>query len=147
MPTEEVNQSTRQEWRDLGFFYDLNTGAREWRILGSADGLLLFANLLGEYAENSNNDRLSAHDHYGPYMYLEIGTSSKAEITDHWIAAPLNDLRHLASLVRERMANAKAGDRLSFRKDFAPESPYDLVLELKEAGFDPASADTLCWAD
>jgi hypothetical protein len=121
-PTAKVNQRTRQEWKDLGFFYDLDTGAKEWRILGSADGLLLFAKLLREYAENPNNDTLSAHSHYGPYAYLEIGTSSKAEITDHWIAAPLNDLRELASLVRERIANAKAGDRLSFRKVFAPES-------------------------
>src|ERR1035437_4077384 len=96
MPSEEVNQSTRREWKALGFFYDKDDVAKKWRIQGSADGLRIFSDLLRKYAEDSRNLVLSEHEHFGPYMYLEIGTWDKAVITDHWIAGPLNELLRLS---------------------------------------------------
>jgi hypothetical protein len=145
VPSDATNQATQQEWRELGFFYDRDDTAKEWRIVGSVHGLVTFARLIQDYAANPNNDAPSEHDHYGPYMYLEIGTWNEPTISDHWIAGRPSDLRRLSLLIRERLACATVGDRFTFRAVYAPSSPYDLVLDVRDDTFDPARADAHCW--
>lgn len=145
MPTEEMNKATREEWRELGFFYDCDAGTKKWRLRGSRDGLLGFSRILSDYSRNPHNQKLSEHDHFGPYGYLEIGTWKAPEITDHWICGSLEDLARLSQLVRDRVATANAGDVFAFRELYAPESAYDLVLEVADDQFDPAAADKACW--
>ena len=41
----ETQDHTREEWRELGFFYDRDDDAKEWRLRGSRDGLRRFARL------------------------------------------------------------------------------------------------------
>lgn len=141
MPSEAVNEITRKEWRELGFFYDRDDDAKEWHLVGSVEGLLKFAKILHDYASNPKNDMLSEHDHFGPYMYLEIGTWSEPVITDHWIAGPLKNLLALSSLIEESIGNAKSGDVIHLRKTFSPTSPYELILGVRDNAFDPVSAD------
>ncbi len=145
VPSAATNEATQREWRELGFFYERDDAVKEWRIVGSLGGLLGFARLLHDYAVDSRNDRPSEHEHFGPYRYLEIGTSSDAEITDHWIAGRLCDLLGLSALIQDRLAAAKVGDRLTFRAEYAPSSPYELVLAVREDAFDPPLADPNCW--
>ena len=145
MPNEALNQVIRQGWRELGFFYDRNDVTKEWIIVGSVSGLLKFAWLIREYASDKTNDFLSEHSHYGPYSYLELGTWDKAEITDHWIAAPLPDLLRLSSLVQAKVSTATVGDIFKFREEFAPSSAFELVVRVREDRFDPALADKYCW--
>jgi hypothetical protein len=108
-------------------------------------GLLKFGHILREYSNNSQRRQLSEHEHFGPYAYLEIGTWSAPEITEHWIAGTLEDLNRLSGLVEERVLKAKAGDRLSLRDGYSPNGSYGLVLEMCEDDFDPATADAACW--
>ena len=145
MPSEAVNESTRREWRELGFFYERDDAAKLWRIVGSAEGLRKFAKLLAAYASESKHAALSEHAHFGPYMYLEIGTWHEPEITDHWIAGPLSDLTSLAQYVQRSITSLRIGGSTSVRSAFAPESPYDLLLELRGEPFDPARGDRECW--
>jgi hypothetical protein len=145
VPTEKVNEATRQEWRELGFFYDRDDETKEWLIRGSRAGLLEFSRVLLEYSKNPRRQQLSEHDHLGPYMYLEIGTSSAPVIDDHWIAGPLEDLGVLSALVTERVSRAKEGDVVRLREAYAPTSPYELRLEVCGDEFDPAAADKACW--
>jgi hypothetical protein len=141
VPSQATNEATRREWRDLGFFYDRDDARRKWRIVGSRNGLLAFARLLQRYASNPRNEGLSEHDHFGPYMYLKIGTSNVPEITDDWIAGTQQDLLHLSSIVEGKLRDAKQGDQIALRDTYAPTSPYELVLEVCEDGFDPVRAD------
>jgi len=145
MPSEETNKITREEWRELGFFYEYVDAAKLWRLRGSRAGLLSFADTLRKYTLNPRNRELSEHDHLGPYMYLTIGTWTKAEISDHWIAGPLEDLQRLSTFLRERLLSAQSGDTLHLRETFAPGSSCELELCIEANGFDPAAADTLCW--
>lgn len=145
MPTEEVNESTRGEWRELGFFYERDDEARAWRIVGTASGLKRFAQLLRMYARNPGRASLSEHEHYGPYMYLEIGTWSVPQITDHWIAGSQADLDLLATAVEEELTHMVEGRAASLGARFAPASAYDLVIELRGEPFDPAREDENCW--
>jgi hypothetical protein len=78
-------------------------------------------------------------------MYLEIGTWHQAEITDHWIAGPLDDLKRLSAIICDKASKARLGDRMLLREEFAPNSPNELALEIVDDGFDPASADPSWW--
>ena len=113
--------------------------------MGTVQGLQRFAHLVRAYAFNSKNESLSEHEHFGPYMFLEIGTWSHPEITSHWIAGSLRDLSTLASLIESVAERSAVGDRVSLRHQFAAESPYDLIIEVQNEPFDPARADTQCW--
>jgi hypothetical protein len=145
VPTEETNEAIRREWRELGFFYELNDDVKEWLFRGSRAGLLTFARSRHDYSNNPRHRQVSEHDHFGPYMYLKIATWDAPEITDHWIAGTLEDLSRLSVLVGEQVLKAKTGDMLRFRKAYAPSSAYELVLEMCDDEFEPAAADRACW--
>ncbi|HJW54093.1 MAG TPA: hypothetical protein VJ577_02365 [Burkholderiaceae bacterium] len=67
MPSAKINEATRREWRELGFFYDRGDRAKEWRIAGSKGNLGRFAKILRDYAADARNEVTSKHEHYGPY--------------------------------------------------------------------------------
>ncbi len=144
MPKDEVNEATCREWRELGFFYTRDDKTKEWLVSGSRDNLLKFARIISDYSENPKNQQLSEHENLGPYMYFEIGTWDKATIDEHWIAGTVEDLKHLSTQINERVFKAKEGDFLKFRARYSPDSPYELLLELRGDDFDPASADEVC---
>ena len=145
MPSEAVNQATRREWRELGFFYDRDEQAKAWRIVGTAAGLKAFADLVHAYASDPKHDALSEHQHFGPYMYLEIGTCREPEITDHWIAGPRTALGALALEIERTIPELPIGGAVSLRQAFASSAVYDLVLERRAEPFDPAGEDKACW--
>ena len=145
MPTEKVNEATRREWRELGFFYERNDVTKEWLIRGSRAGLFRLAQALLEYSKNPRRQPISEHDHLGPYMYLKIGTWSARVIDNHWNAGTLEDLSTLSALIAERISKAAEGDALLLRAAYAPASPYELRLDVSGDGFDPATADKACW--
>ena len=136
-----TKEHTRAEWRDLGFFYDRNDDAKEWLLVGSRAGLLRFSELLRAYVANPANDMKSEHEHYGPYMYLEVMTWPEAGLDEHSIHGPLDSLERLAGLVDLKVAGLKPGETARLRDEFAPRTAYTLVLQLQADGFDPASAD------
>jgi hypothetical protein len=144
MPSEAANEATRRAWRELGFFCGRDAAAKEWRIVGSVKGLRKFAAEIRSYASNPVNDRLSEYTQFGPAMNLEVGTSHQTEITEQWIGGPLVDLLRLATLI-ERSAQANVvGKRIALRANFSPMAPYELILDIRDGAFDPASADPTC---
>ena len=138
------NEATRRAWRALGFFCGRNDAAKEWRIVGSVAGLRKFAAEVRKYASNPAHDRLSEYTQFGPAMNLEIGTSHQTEITEQWIGGPLVDLLRLATFI-ERSAQANVvGKCIALRSNFSPMAPYELILDIRDDAFDPASADPTC---
>lgn len=144
MPSEAANEAKRRAWRELGFFCGRDRAAKEWRIVGSVKGLRKFAAEIRSYASNPANDRLSEYMHFGPAMNLELGTSNQTEITDQWIGGPLVDLLRLATFIERSVQDNVIGTRIALRSNFSPLSPYELVLDVRDEGFDPASADSTC---
>jgi hypothetical protein len=145
VPSEEVNETTREEWRELGFYYERDDSLRHWSILGTRQGLLAFARSIREYALAPSSRQISEHIHFGPYMYLEIGTWTLPEITDHWIAGPVEALALLSESIAAAVESAEPHAPMHFRQVFAPGAPYELTLTVQPASFDPARADPACW--
>ena len=144
MPSPAMNEATRRDWRELGFYYERDDATQTWRLLGTQRGLLGFAASLREYAADETKSQVSEHEHFGPYMYLEVGTWPTPEITDHWIAGPLEAIAALADHIEGKISSAQPIAVLKVRDAFAPSSPYEFQLELQPESFDPALADPAC---
>ena len=139
-----ASESTRKAWRELGFFCGKNDAAKEWRIVGSVAGLRKFAAEIRAYASNPANDRLSEYTQFGPAMNLEIGTSHQPEITEQWIGGPVADLLRLATFIERSAQPNVVGKSVALRSNFSPMAPYELILDVRDDAFDPASADPTC---
>jgi hypothetical protein len=129
------------EWRELGFFPELDTTKRFWRLTGSRVGLLRFRDILLDYVSDPRKAGKSEHEHYGPYGSLEIMTWPDPGFDDHAIRGSLADLTRLAKLVETKLKTAKPNSSIHIREEFANESPYSLLLDVRGDEFDPASAD------
>jgi len=87
-----------------------------------------------DYADDSSNDYKSEQEHYGP-DYLEIMTWPEPGFDDHAIHGSLADMNRLAA--------TRAGDSVLMQDEFAANTPYALILEVREDDFDPAEADPM----
>ncbi len=143
MPSDEVNKKTREEWRDLGFYYVIDDEAKVWKFIGSRSGLLSFPDALRAFVADPRNTLESEHEHYGPYMYLKVMTWQEAGFDNNGIRGALADLARLATLVEAKLLTAQAGSVVRIQDEFAADNPYALVLEVREDTFDPATADPL----
>lgn len=144
MSNDAAKESTRRAWRELGFYCGRDKTAKEWRIVGSVAGLKKFAAEIRRYASNPAHNRLSEYMHLGPAMNLEICTSHQAEITDQWLGAPVMEFMHLAGLIDRSVQPNMIGKRIALRANFSPMAPYELILDVRDDAFDPASADPAC---
>jgi hypothetical protein len=141
MPSEARKNEVLEKWRGLGFFVRRDDQGKAWRFIGSRCGLLRFRDLLVAYVENPKRDTIGEHDHYGPYHSLEIMTWTEAGLDEHAIRGSLTDLRRLAMAIETKLSALQAGDTVSIQLDFSTDSPYSLLLDIREDGFDPAQSD------
>ena len=140
-PSEATNRATREEWRDLGFYYETRSDPPHWLFLGSAAGLARFVQLLDDYVADPKNRIVGEHEHYGPYGYLKIQTAEVAGIDDRSIRGSLSDLERLRDLVSERLVDSGVGQSFSIAAEYSKDTVVPLRFEVRASGFDPASAD------
>jgi hypothetical protein len=139
--TQEQLNDIQDDWRQLGFFYDRDDATKRWVLVGSRAGLLRFGTVLREYVADARNQILGEHEHYGPYMHLKIMTWHSPGMDRHAIHGSLRDLTRLASIVEDAVAGMEPGESRHIREEYAVGAEYELVLELREDGFDPWSVD------
>ena len=141
MASPAINELTRREWRELGFHYSLDAPSRTWLIEASPEGLLLFAACLRAFALNPASQELSEHEHFGPYMHLEVMSASVPEVNEHCIQGTPADLLRLAIIVKERASHLVPGASVNITCEYAPASSHRLLLRAHPSGTDPASLD------
>ena len=138
---EMTEEQIKQQWRKLGFFCELDDQKRGWTLTGSRAGLLYFPDLLLGYVADPQNASDGEKKHYGPYGSLEVMTWPDAGFDGHAIRGSLVDLARLAELIAAKLATAQPGESVRIREEYAANSPYALLLDVRADGFDPASAD------
>ncbi len=146
-PNDVTNEATKRSRRELGFFYDRDDQIKVWKLTGSREGLLRFRDALRSYVADPRNTTQSEHEHYGPYMYLEIMTWPEAGFDDHAIRGSLENLARLAKIIEAKLDTVPPGSSIVIRDEFAISSRYALVLDLREDEFDPATADAQLWTE
>jgi len=147
MTAEQMNRLMREGWRELGFYYDFDEESSRWRLVGSRSGLLKFRDILNDYAGDPRNEQVPEHEHYGPYSYLKLMTWGEAEITEDAICGTLPDFRRLAVIVGNKLNASSAGSIFTISGEYVESSKATLEFEVREEGFDPASADPLLQPD
>jgi hypothetical protein len=140
---EKMINQTVADWRQLGFFYDRDD--TRWLFVGDKSGLSKLAELLRKYASDPLHVEVG-HEHYGPYMYLEIGTWSEPQVNDHWISGPVDHLLKLADLIESRLSETAPGDNFVIWREYAPSSEMRMEFDVKPDGFDPAELDAMDWS-
>ncbi len=140
-PTAMTEEGIKQEWRKLGFYCEMDSEKKLWTLTGSRAGLLYFPDLLLGYVADPKNATEGEHQHFGPYGTLELRTWPDAGFDSHAIRGSLVALAHLAELVEVKLATAEPGTPILIREEFAADSPYSLMLDVRADGFDPSSAD------
>jgi hypothetical protein len=136
-----TDEQIKQQWRKLGFYCELDDEKKRWTLTGSRAGLLYFPDLLLGYVADPKNASDRENEHYGPYGTLQVMTWPDAGFDGNAIRGSLTALARLAELVEVKLATAEPGSPILIREEFAPSSPYGLVLDVRPDGFDPASAD------
>jgi hypothetical protein len=134
-------EMTRREWQALGFFYVSDNVSKKWQLTGSKSGLIGFANSLEAYASDPNLARKSEHEHFGPHMYLKVMTWPDAGIDGKSIRGTQEDIRKLATLIKEKLSVAQPGEEVTLGAEYVEESEYKLVLRVRDESFDPATED------
>lgn len=138
----DIITATIEEWRELGFHYDLDDDHRVWPLTGSPIGLSRFAEILRQFASNPRNDIRFEHDHYGPYGYLKVmNNPDERGFNSNAIFAPRCEFSKLADLIDSRLANSNTGSTIDLSHDFAPNSEYELRLNVAPEDFDPGLFD------
>lgn len=143
MTREELNDRTRKEWRELGFFYEYDENNSRWRLVGSQQGLLKFCDILDEYVVDEKKASISEHEHYGPYWYLKLVTWTEAVITRDDIRGTLEDFIRLADLTKRKLKKAAVGDKFVIDVEYSPKNEAKILFEIKAEGFDAATEDPL----
>jgi len=129
------------EWRKLGFYYETNDKLRQWILTGSRDGLVNFHAILTEYINDPQNDQISAHEHYGPHMYLKIMTWESPGINEHSIHGSMHDLSRLADTFIAKLKDTPVGSHFIIGRDYTSDCDYSIQVNVKEDGFAPCSFD------
>jgi len=140
-PSEATNRATREEWRELGFYYEIQEEPPCWRFIGSSAGLARFVALLDEYVRDSRNEVLAEHEHYGPYMYLKIQTAELPELDRQSIRGSLANLARLRDLIATGLNNLGPGQSFEVGPEYSESVQLPLRFEVRGAEFDPAAAD------
>jgi hypothetical protein len=131
----------KQGWRKLGFFCEVDAEKRVWTLTGSRAGLLYFPDLLLGYINDPQNATDGTRQHYDPYGSLQIMTYPDAGLDGNGIRGSTAALTHLAELVGQKLAVAEVGDQIRIRDEFAAQTLFSLLLDVRADGFDPAAAD------
>lgn len=140
-PSEATNRATRDEWRELGFFYETRTDPRSWRLVGSKSGLARLVSLLDQCVRDPRNAALSEHEHYGPYMYLKVQTAETPAIDEHGIRGSLQDLARLRDLIAHALEASRPGQSFQVGAECCAPVSHPIHFEVREASFDPATED------
>ena len=135
------DEQIKQAWRKLGFYCEVDTQKRQWKLTGSRAGLLYFPDLLLGFVADPKNAIDGEKEHYGPYGSLEIMMWPDAGFDSHAIRGSSTSLAHLAELIEVKLATAEPGTPITIRGEYVADSPYSLVLDVRADGFDPAAAD------
>lgn len=139
----DIDEMIKQEWRDLGFYYELeeNNDFKQWRFYGSKQGLFDFINLLEIYIAKKSNDNISEHDHYGPYHYLKIMTWDKPEITENYFAGTIADLNILKGILARKLDVTGVGQTFVISKEYGESNTAIARFFIMADDFDPVSMD------
>lgn len=142
----DVVEHTKEDWRDLGFYYEFEKVEKRWLLIGSRAGLSKLVELIRTFVNKSQACSVGEHEHLGPYSYFTLVLADAPAITDYGVFGPLDDLLELAKVLENRIGASRPGQTIVIDAEYSSGNEAMLELFVKEDGFDPSSADGFEWA-
>jgi hypothetical protein len=139
MPTIETDEDTRREWGALGVHTSRNDSAHNWIIEGGPEGLLGFATMLREFAGELTHHTDLQERSVGPSTPLRLRRSGQAQVNEGGIQGSPGDFIGLADIIQRCVGVFRPGELASVGAEYAPSSPYRLLLRIHPPRTDPAS--------
>lgn len=137
----DFKQKFKDEWRELGFYYDNGDDNKKWKFFGSKKGLQNFITLLDEYLINPDFAGLSEEYAFGPYTYLKIMTWDKPTITGNYFAGTLEDLENMKNIIADKLSKSEVGQSFSIEQDYGVDNTATATFFIMPDSFDPVSMD------
>ena len=131
---------TREEWRELGFWYDYDQQARRWILRGTARGLDGLADAIERHATHPQAKNIGEHTHYGPYMYFTVTTWPELMIAERGLFGLPAQLLEISRSIRALVRPA-APVRIPLFTKLRSEDGSTAVFYLEPDGYNPASSD------
>ena len=138
---------TKIQWRELGFYYDVDLDSSTWVIRGSKRGIMKFADFIEDYAKNPRNQTEREHIHLLPYRYLSITTWKERMLTKDGIAGSTEDLLYFANILKQELSKSDEKKYFEVGEGYASNSAYKFSFYIENDDFDPSSLDSFEWAD
>lgn len=102
MMSGKIKELTKQEWRELGFYYERDDDEKLWKFVASKNEISLFVSLLNAFSNEFKELTEFEHEHYGPYFYLKIMLLDCPGINKNCIYGSYSDMIKLANLIEEK---------------------------------------------
>lgn len=130
----------RDEWNELGFYYQIDKHNKHWIFHLNKEGLRKFCELINEFTDNYSNDQIGEHDHYGPYMYFKLVVMDKLIINEDCIGGKNEDLKLLAEFISDGLKEKGSGVYI-LNDGLLKDTEYKLKFVVKDENFKPGTMD------
>jgi len=129
----------KEDWREIGFYYQRDDVTLVWQIVGSRAGLQRLCEALKAYArEFDSHLRTADRGFAGPYKHLKIINWHMASILRDGIYGPLESIQGLATVIEEKLRSHSPGERFIIDEEYSDVNAYKLEFVVREDGWDPA---------
>lgn len=139
--SDKLKQIIKEEWRQLGYHYDIDNKLKKWIFTASPFGLQDFVYHIENFADQSTSNTKSEHEHFGPYEYLKIMIWDSPGIDKDSIYGSREDLLRLAAIIKKHLTDENICKTITIRDKYTETAEYSLELNIQEYGFDPATCD------
>jgi hypothetical protein len=143
----DIVEHTREEWRELGYYYEFDKNIKRWRLVGSRSGLSNLVTQFRDFATRIHQHSLGEHDHLGPYSYFTLVLADAPAITDYGVFGSADDFVRFAHLLEEGLKTALPGRSIVIDNEYSTENEAWLELFIEGDNFDPSEADDFEWAN
>ncbi|MBT1449790.1 hypothetical protein KJ365_02775 [Glaciecola sp. XM2] len=136
--SDKIADLTREEWKNLGFYYISDQANEKWELHGSRTGLSNLCNLLRKFA--SENREYGDHEHLMPHWYLTFTSLEDFSINKRDIGGKPEQLMRFANFFEKEVSDCRQGATVTVPKD-AFNTDYEITFTVHRDNFDPSSKD------
>lgn len=134
----KVAEQTREEWRELGFYYISSEEQKTWTLHGSRKGLLNLSRLVKEFA--SLDLPFGTHKHLMPHWYLTLTSDDNFTVNSRGISGTPRQLNEFAEIFSKRVQQSSLGVSEYISAKILS-SDYSIEFMVHGDSFDPSSKD------
>lgn len=134
----KLQEMTKEEWRELGFYYISDDDKGRWDLHGSVNGLSNLISLIESFL--AQDEVLGKHEHLLPHWYLTFEFTKAGDVSKRGLVGSKRDFQALNSFLRKQFEEAQKGDVIDLHRFYQSPS-YKMFLHIHGDSFDPSSMD------